>query len=260
MKKENFDEMLKDALREYVKDTEAEPTEKVKFSKRHERNMEAIFKSIENGTLGNFEVEPATEIENVEVTENVENTENTKIITINKFNFRRLTKVAIFVIFALIISLVAPGIEAWRTDDLNLYGENQDEYAWILPNDISEMLEVDSASGDEYLKIFGYLPEGAKIEKALDSVSGLFIKIGIYDKYANLRIYSNNNPTIDLENLISKEILLNGRKIEVYFNDDIDVYVWTNELRMYRLYGNLNENEMKKIIEKINYEKIEIFF
>ena len=57
MKIDNFDEMLKETLREYVKDTESEPTEKIKFSKRHERNMEAIFKSIENGTLGNFDTE-----------------------------------------------------------------------------------------------------------------------------------------------------------------------------------------------------------
>ena len=254
MKKENFDEMLKETLREYVKDTESEPTEKVKFSKRHERNMEAIFKSIENGTLGNFEVE--------EDVENTESDENTKIITINKFNFRRLTKVAIFVILALIVSLVAPGIEAWRTDDLNLYGENQDEYAWRLPNDISEMLEVDGTSGEEYLEIFGYLPEGAKIEKVVDRESSFYLKFDINGTDFILRVLEKNNTIIDSESTIKKKIYSDNIKTTIlcYSKLDVDTYVWNDSQKIYRLYGYIEENEILKIIENINYEKIERFF
>ena len=252
MKKENFDEMLKETLREYVKDTESEPTEKVKFSKRHERNMEAIFKSIENGTLGNFEVE--------EDVENTESDENTKIITINKFNFRRLTKVAIFVILALIVSLVAPGIEAWRTDDLNLYGENQDEYAWILPNNITERLEVDNKSGEEYLKIFGYLPEGAKIEKVVDSESSLYLKIKVYEENFAFRIIKNDKPILDQENLIKKEINIGNTVVMLYSKDATDTFIWNIDEKTYRLFGKLDEKENLQIIENLNYKEIEKFF
>lgn len=109
MKKEKFDEELKEALREYVKDTESEPIEKIKFSKRHEKNMEAIFKSIENGTLGNFEVANLKD----EVKANTEIKSSARSI---HFSYSRLARVAIFVIFALVVSLaVAPGLEAWRT-------------------------------------------------------------------------------------------------------------------------------------------------
>ena len=158
MKKENFDKQLKETLIEYVKDTESEPAEKIKFSKRHERNMEEIFKSIENGTLGNFEVE-----ENV-----AENKTKNNMLSVfsNRVTFNRVARVTIFVLFALVVSLiVAPGIEAWKTEDLNLYEDERGEYAWVLPNDVSEMLDHKVESGEEYLEIFGWLPEGAEVKR-----------------------------------------------------------------------------------------------
>ena len=252
MKKENFDEMLKDALREYVKDTESEPTEKIKFSKRHERNMESIFKSIENGTLGNFEVVSKDDCENSNVKANAHGI---------SFSYNRFAKVAIFVISAIVVSLaVAPGIEAWRTDELSLYGENQDEYAWLLPNDITERLEIDVENGEEYLEIFGYLPEGIEIEKIVDSASSLYIKVNSFDKNVNLRVFENNKPTIDMEFENKRDVFLDDLKIEIYLNNNVETYIWNKNKRMYRLYGDIESTEIIKIIESINYEKVEKFF
>lgn len=253
MKKENFDEMLKDALREYVKDTESEPTEKIKFSKRHERNMESIFKSIENGTLGNFEVVSKDDCENSNVKANAHGI---------SFSYNRFAKVAIFVISAIVVSLaVAPGIEAWRTDELSLYGENQDEYAWILPNDISGMLEVDNNSGEQYLEIFGYLPEGTELEKVVANTSSLYIKVisvnGTFNFKVNKSLY---NISTDSENVDKKEILIDNMKVNYYIMDNNRAFLWNNKESLCHLYGNLEYSEMISIIENIDYDKIEKYF
>ena len=255
MKKEKFDEELKEALREYVKDTESEPIEKIKFSKRHEKNMEAIFKSIENGTLGNFEVESNS---NDEVKDNAEIKSSARGFC---FSYSRLARVAIFVIFALVISLaVAPGLEAWRTDELNLYGENQDDYAWLLPNNITERLEVDGEDTEEYLEIFGYLPEGAKIEKVVDGDETLYVKFNIVNNNIFFRVHENNKTIIDIEDSMVNKIDLNDKSITCYSKDGVDTYVWVIDKKMYRIYGDIQEQEILRIIEKINYKKIgEIF-
>lgn len=139
-------------------------------------------------------------------------------------------------------------------------GEHQDEYAWILPNDITERLEIDGKNTEEYLEIFGYLPEGAEIENVIDSAYGLYLKVIITEKYMNLRIYSNNKPTIDFKHLTAQKINLDGTEIERYSNENVDTYIWTNTEKMYRLYGDVDKTEMIKIIENMNYEKIEKFF
>ena len=57
MKNDNFDEILTEALKEYVKDKErkTEDVPKVEFSKRHEENMKKLFKSVADGTFDDIE-------------------------------------------------------------------------------------------------------------------------------------------------------------------------------------------------------------
>ena len=57
MKNDNFDEILTETLKEYVKDKErkTEDVPKVEFSKRHEENMKKLFKSVADGTFDDIE-------------------------------------------------------------------------------------------------------------------------------------------------------------------------------------------------------------
>lgn len=249
MKKENFDKQLKETLREYVKDTESEPAEKIKFSKRHERNMEEIFKSIENGTLGNFEVE-----ENV-----AENKTKNNMLSVfsNRVTFNRVARVAIFVLFALVVSLiVAPGIEAWKTEDLNLYEDDHGEYAWVLPNDVSEMLDHKVESGEEYLEIFGWLPEGAEVKVLKNNSEILHMRIILNNQYVNFKMYNSNiGGATDIKG--SKiEKVINNKTMSYIKTAENHLFTWRNKTKEYILYGNIEYIELLKIIEKLNYEKI----
>jgi hypothetical protein len=250
MKKENFDEKLKESLREYVKDTESEPTEKIKFSKRHERNMEEIFKSIENGTLGNFEV-----VENV-IENVVENSDesNKSSVFYNKIMFNRLVRVAIFVLLALVVSLVvAPGIEAWKTDDLNLYEDERGEYAWVLPNDASEILEKKTVSGEEILEIFGWLPKGAEINVLKDTSGGTHILIFYDNKTLNFKIYDKNISIVSDIDAEDSGILINDKVVSYINTNENHCFVWNAGDRGYKMYGNIEYSEILKIIEELKY-------
>lgn len=241
MKKENFDEDLRETLKEYVKDTESEPTEKIKFSKRHERNMEEIFKSIENGTLGNFEVE-----EN-----DVEEIDECK----KKFVFYRVARVAIFILLALVVSLaVAPGIEAWKTDNLNLYEDERGKYAWVLPNDVSEMLNHKIESGDEFSGIFGWLPEGAEVKVLKDSSGGSHIIILVGSKNINFKIYDKNISIVSDIDKKNSEVIINDKIISYIKTNENHCFAWNDKERGYKMYGNVEYKEMVRVIGNLNFE------
>lgn len=248
MKKENFDKQLKETLIEYVKDTESEPAEKIKFSKRHERNMEEIFKSIENGTLGNFEVE-----ENV-----AENKTKNNMLSVfsNRVTFNRVARVTIFVLFALVVSLiVAPGIEAWKTEDLNLYEDERGEYAWVLPNDVSEMLDHKVESGEEYLEIFGWLPEGAEVKRNRKNSFSTYIELAVNEsEYIILKIINDdNNFEVDIEGTSDTLLFFENTQIMYFLKENKHSFTWKKGKDNYYLYGNLKYDVMIKIIENINY-------
>ncbi len=249
MKKENFDKQLKETLREYVKDTESEPAEKIKFSKRHERNMEEIFKSIENGTLGNFEVE-----ENV-----AENKTKNNMLSVfsNRVTFNRVARVAIFVLFALVVSLiVAPGIEAWKTEDLNLYEDERGEYAWVLPNDVSEILDHKVESGEEYLEIFGWLPEGAEVKVLKDNSEILHMRIIFGESFVNFKRYKKDfYGATDIKEE-KTEIIINDKVVSYVAMTGNHLFKWNDDTREYMMYGNIGYDKLLKITENLNYEKI----
>lgn len=248
MRKENFEEMLKDALKEYVKDTESKPVEKIKFSKRHEKNMEEIFKSIEEGTLGNFEVE-----------ENFAENNNTKVESISnrRVIFNRAIKVAIFAVLAIIVSLaVTPGIKAWKTGELKLFGDNQDEYAWVLPSDVSEMLDSEVENDEKYLEIFGWLPEGTKIESVNKNRYNVYITIANNEQKSVLKILDETGKTkADTENVEHEIAIIDSKEVLYTLKKEKHTFIWKNE-NDYILYGNFQYDEMLKIIENLNYKKI----
>ena len=247
MKKDNFDDILTEALRDYIKDTEAkaEVVPKVKFSERHERNMEEIFKAVENGTLCNFE--------DNEVDEYSKKNELIEV-KFKKYSVTKFTRIVALILLGLLITLaVAPSMTAWRSEDTEFYGENQDDYAWFLKNDTTRLLESNVKNSDEYLEFFGYLPEGFEFKNIKTNKSGKRIVIeNASGEEINLRIVNDINRAFDMENENGKIVYKNGVEIKYVKSENKNVFLWN--INKNELYSEIDFEILYKVLENIKFQ------
>lgn len=251
MKKDDLDEMLTEALREYVKNTEVQSEEvsKVKFSQRHEKNMEQLFKSVADGTFENFDDDG--ELENDK--NNVVELKNSKHIYI------KYAKVAVFILLGLVASLaIAPSMSAWRKEELGLYGDEMDDYAWGLRNDKTEILEAPKKNIDEYVNKFGYLPEGVQVSKVEDNPFYLYIQFeGEDNKNFIFKLTKKINNAIDMEETGFEKCDINDFEIMYVEKSGESTAIWFKNEKEYRLYGDIDWNETIGIISNIKYKEFE---
>ena len=243
MKLNNFDEKLEIALREYVQNTEITVNEKVKFSKKHKQKMKKLFEDVKNY---DFEKIAASDTKG----------------NAYQFNVRKFARVAVFIILALLITImVTPSMVAWRKEELSLYGGESGEYSWILPDDITEILENNGESvRGEDLTFFGYLPEKSVVKTQEIVRNCYYTKIKVDDKEIMFKVLCNSDRAIDIENTTEEKITIKEKEIFILEKDDVYSFIWYCDEKNYNLMGNLNKNDMIKIIENINYEKIEEIF
>ena len=176
MKLNNFDEELEIALREYDQNTEITANEKVKFSKKHKQKMKKLFEDVKNY---DFEKIAASDTKG----------------NAYQFNVRKFARVAVFIILALLITImVTPSMVAWRKEELGLYGGESGEYSWILPDDITGILENNPDDKMKYMKIFGYATEEYEIQEISSMAVSQYLKINVNDRNFFLRIYKFSSP------------------------------------------------------------------
>lgn len=249
MKQDNFENQLTEALKDYVKTKESESADvpKVEFSKRHEENMKKLFKSVADGTFDDFE---DTEDYNLEETSKV-GLKNTRSIYIKPL------KVAVFVLLGLIVSLaIAPTMSAWRKEELGLYGEDMDEYAWLLRNDITEIHEGSNEKLEEYGNMFGYLPEGFEITKNITSQMWTYIEFeDINNNKLEIKKSQKSNDAVDMDDVEFEKRYINNMEITYVEKTDKKIVTWCIGKNVYQLYGNIEWKEIEKIISNIKYEE-----
>lgn len=249
MGKDNFDEILEKTLKEYVKESEAKNVNvpKIRFSKRHEANMEKLFKAVENGNLGDIE-------------SNKKDTRSKNIIdfaTLKKSNYMKYIKIAVFILIALVTSMaIAPTMRAWRKEDISVYSRSRNNYAWLLKNDKTETIESTNSDYQEYMEAFGYLPDGFEIESVVSDSMNLYIKFkNLEEEEIILKVSHNINNAIDFkENYLKK---IEKEKFEILFfeKEILDIFVWEYDEKEYYIYANNKFDEIIKMIENINFEK-----
>lgn len=242
MKNDNFDEILTETLKEYVKDKErkTEDVPKVEFSKRHEENMKKLFKSVADGTFDDIE--------------------ETRIELKNKKNiYIKHVRVAAFILLGLIVSLaIAPTMSAWRKEELGLYGDDMDEYAWGLRNDTTEILEAPRNNVDEYKDLFGYMPEGFEMVKAIKTHFFLYIEFeNKNSEKIKFKCTFELNNAIDMTEIYYDRQKFDGFDVKYVEKIDENIAIWFNDGCEYRLYGNFGWDEIEKIISNIKYEEFE---
>ena len=248
MKQDNFDEMLTEALKEYVKDTEinSEDVPKVKFSERHKRNMEEIFAAVENGTLGNFNLKEDDEVSDQKDLDKSRS---------KMYYFYRFSKVAIWILLGLVALLVAaPSMTAWRSEDTEFYGENQDDYAWLLRNNTTEILESNDENSGEYMNLFGYLPEGFEVKNVIYGKDYERIEIkNSVNETIDLKIIKNVNRAVDMEDENEKIIYINEIEVKYTKVENKNVFFWNYNNVEYHLYSEIDFEILCEILKNIKY-------
>lgn len=231
MKKEknNLDEILTNALDEYVNNVPNEEYEKVEFSEEHKKKMEDLIRSIKSK----------------------EDKKHRMVV---------LRRVAIILLgVVVVIGLFTPRISAWKEKIFEFFIKDKGEYEWVSYGN-SEGKNLDTNDDRFYTdmvnSIFGYIPEGYLRTDGELTPRVIKIKFEENSTYFELKIYKNANSGIDKENTQEKIIELNDFEVEYNSKYDIDTYTWNKEEYVYYLRGNLNEEEMIKIIKNIKYGEI----
>lgn len=249
MNKDNFDEILTEALRDYIKDTEsnAEAVPKVKFSERHEKNMEDIFKAVENGELGDFDD-----------SQNDGTLKKNDLIEVKfkKYSFTKFTRIAALILLGLLITLaVTPSMTAWRSEDTEFYGENKDDYAWLLRNDTTNVLESSVENSGEYMEMFGYLPEGFEIKEIIELKSGKRIIIkNNRDEEINLKVLKDTNRAVDMRDKNTKIMYINDIEIKYIKSENKNLFFWNDSNTEYELYSEINYEILYKVLENMKFK------
>lgn len=248
MKRDDFDEMLTEALKEYVKDTEINSADvpKVKFSERHKRNMEDIFAAVENGTLGNF---------NLREDDGLSKQKDLNKSRSKMYYFYRFSKVAIWILLGLVALLVAaPSMTAWRSEDTEFYGENQDDYAWLLRNNTTEILESNDENSGEYMNLFGYLPEGFEVKNVIESKDAVHLEVkNDKNEEISLKIIKNVNRAVDMEDENEKIIYINEIEVKYTKVENKNVFFWNHINVEYHLYSEIDFEILCEILKNIKY-------
>lgn len=248
MRRDDFDEMLTEALKEYVKDTEINSADvpKVKFSERHKRNMEDIFAAVENGTLGNF---------NLREDDGLSKQKDLNKSRSKMYYFYRFSKVAIWILLGLVALLVvAPSMTAWMSEDTEFYGENQDDYAWLLRNNTTEILESNGENSGEYMNLFGYLPEGFEVKNVIESKDAVHLEVkNDKNEEISLKIIKNVNRALDMEDENYEISYIEGTEIKYLKVGKQNVFIWNYDNSQYTLYSEISFESLHEILKNIKY-------
>lgn len=235
-----INEIIKQGLEEYAKAETKPETMEVKFSKEHEEKMKAIF---DNMRKANKSKKP----------------EDRELVIHIKFNW--LTKVAVaIIVVGVFVSAVSKGIKAWRECKLNSYEGKSGEYSWLLPNDTSEMYKKKTQEeAEEYVRsIFpGLSGEISEIEIANYSKTAR-IKFDYCGFTVSMKIASGMNLGVDKQNNNYTAIEENEGYYSV--SGENTSIIWENEGKTYNIYGEFLIEDALKLLDSINYEKIETNF
>jgi len=171
----------------------------------------------------------------------------------NKLRLRKIasySKYAIACILVLAIIVLVPifSVKAWRIKFLNFIIDVKQTHTEIKFSD-------DVKTGDTYQSeeiSFGYIPAGSKMEKSDRVGSYIYIKFKANEQYFTFSRYDINAAmSIDTENATVKKITINNREALYSSNSNINILVWHDDNYSYNLSGNIDENEIIKIVENI---------
>lgn len=243
MKEQNvdkkLDELLDEAIPIYLKRKDVPKNEEISFSEEHEKNMQKIFESVDKK-------------------EKVHET------------IKIMCKVAaVFICAIVILGVTEPSNSAWKFKITEFFvkEEKESEYSWVVYGDSGDSYELNfnvQKDKDKTYKItfLDYLPEGYTLSVNADNKKSKYFELSNGKSMISVKISKESNiKAIDTENVYSENILFNGITMNHFAKDETCSYTWFKDEYLFRFYGkNIEHEEMKKIIENINYDEIEKVF
>ncbi len=218
LQEEMFDVMLRYAAEQAGEEfaDEQPADEPVEFSQRHQKEMEKLFKQME-------EHRPPV------------------------FYAKRIA--AAFVILAVIAVTSVMSVDAWRAKLLNFFikpSETNTEvrYEEDAPTDgieFSEMVTLD------------YIPVGMQITEERKGKKDVALLFSKGEEFFKLRVSKTVSVSyIDTEDKTTEKISLNGTEAYLLTTEKEYVLKWNRENKAYTLIGNLDKETLLKIAENIH--------
>lgn len=240
-----LDELLSAALPVYVKmknENANDADEEVVFSKEHEENMKKLFENMKNGKSTTY------------------HKSRTNIAK------RLIPKVAIILIATYaMFGVFMPSNSAWKERITKFFVQDEGTgYSWVLygdPDDLYDLRFGEKNDGKSYkISFLKYLPKGYTIVDIANTGKSKYVRFESDSHKIRFKVSEFSRNIIDNEKTERTVAEIDGRKI--YFSqkkDDI-TFSWTSNEKMYTLYGNIEYDELIKIIENIDYEEIDRIF
>ena len=234
-----LDELLDEAIPIYEKGKNEEKIEEISFSKEHDAKMEKMFERIKR-----------------------------------KEDFLDMAKVvtkvaAVLVVAFVLLGTFEPSNSAWKKRITEFFVKDEGTgYSWIVYDDSGDSYKLNfdaqkKNTGKNYkITFFNYLPDGyTLIIKTNNSVNKYF-QLESNGKVISVKISESLSvKALDTEDTESEKININNIETTHYIKDDICSYTWFKDGYLFRFYGkNVENDEMIKIIENINYDEIDKIF
>lgn len=218
-KEKVLDELIKYAVEEAAKELieEVPEPEEVEFSKEHEEKMKELFKQYSKKKKASV-----------------------------SGNIKRMSVIAAVLIAMMGISIAS--VQAWRVRFMNFVMHITDTNTEIRYAEPEE-------SGDTYqtedVKL-GYIPSGFTLSESRDGGEKLYLKFANGEQAFVLRIRIGDSiMNVDTEDADSKKIKVGEKEIFLTEKDDNYTLSWSQKEKTYMLNGNMHEEELLKIAEKI---------
>lgn len=235
-----LDELLDEAIPIYEKGKNKEKIEEISFSKEHEAKMKKMFERVKR-----------------------------------KEDFLDMAKVvtkvaAVLVVAFVLLGTFEPSNSAWKKRITEFFVKDEGTgYSWIVYDDSGDSYKLNfdaqkKNTGKNYkITFFNYLPDDEYILNIKsDNDINKYFQLKSDKKTISAKISKDTSmKALDTENTESEKITINGININYYIKDNMCSYTWFKDDYLFRFYGkNVEDDEMTKIIENINYDEIDKIF
>ena len=218
LQEEMFDVMLRYAAEQAGEEfaDEQKANEPVEFSQRHQKEMEKLFKQME-------ERRPAF------------------------FYVKRIA--AVFVVLAVVTVTSVMSVDAWRAKLLNFFTKPSETNTEVRYGE-------DAPKGNTYstdMVTLNYIPEGMQIKESFSRQNEEVIDFVNGEKIFKLRVSRTVSVSfMDTEDKVTEKVSVNGAEAYLLINEDKTALKWSFENKAYTLIGNLDKETLLKIAENIH--------
>lgn len=233
-----LDEILDEALPVYVKAKTEQPDVDIKFSEEHEENMRKIFDGVKR-----------------------------------KEKFYYATKVvgkvaAVFVVAGVILCMAQPSNSAWKKKIAQFFvREEGTGYSWVVYDDSGDEYKLNFETSKNEIRnckitFLDYLPAEYTLTVNMNNEKTKYFKLSNNEKTISVKISKEvNMKALDTEATSYLNAVISNIDMNYFSKDNICSYTWYKDNYLFRFYGeNVENSEIVKVIENINYEEIEKIF